>query len=454
MVLRQDISGSIWFILLWASLFSGVPLLVVIGTIYNAGTTKLACERIEPTQVSCELNRSHLFGLLPGRPISMRKVLSAEVDSETRTSEDGDYQVYRTRLFGRRGYVDVIDFSTDQALAKEWGTQINQFLRSSQPELHLSQSTSWSQFISIFFLMPFVLIGWWVVHNTLQTRTLILDKNLNRLTYQGWRLTGRHRQDYPLGIVSKLELKEHTDSYGNTYYEPVLLPDAVRKITFARTSSHQEALKLQEQIHDFLKLSIQPAEPSEPEIQPAPGLVFEGKHHYSSNRLSQVPASAPAKAQEFDRQLLALGFSFLGDLTASGLTPSLYSYAHTSQNIYAVIMASPAKMPLVALDLFSSFLIGTTLTTTTNRLVITHLKAQKMLRWSYPSLDAIQLYQKHRQHLIELQAKAGQTQRIKPDLVTLAALIDDCLIRQQSGWFPSTILMINSLAMAIPGSKS
>ena len=258
MVLQQSPGGMVGFMLLWGSLFSGIPLLAMLAMIYNAGVTDLSCQRIEPTQVTCESQQSRLFGLLPGQPTPVRQVMSAQITSETRSSDDGDYDVYRPRLVSPAGYFDIGDFSTDRSTTEQWVTQTNQFLRSSQPELNLSHDNRWSPatLFSILFMSPFVIVGSLVMNSTIQSRTLILDKNLNRIIYEVWRFSGKRRREYPLGIVKRMEIKEHTDSYGNVYFDPVLLPDQVRSITFARTSNRQDAVTLQEQIHEFLKLPI------------------------------------------------------------------------------------------------------------------------------------------------------------------------------------------------------
>ncbi|MFM7425167.1 MAG: hypothetical protein ACKO7W_09285, partial [Elainella sp.] len=282
MVLKQGLPRETWFILLWGSLFIGIPLLLLAQMFYGAGVTSLSCRRIEPTLVNCETRQSQAFGLLPGAPVAIPQVRAAQIYSETRSGEGGDYEVHQLRLFSPEGYFNVGSLRANRALPAAWMDQTNQFLRppadplvnpsvdQSRPSaLHLSQDSRWQAetLLPCLFVTPFLLIGGLVMYATIQTRRLTLDKNLNRLTYEVWRLTGKQRRDLPLGLVKQIDLKEHTDSYGNRYYQPVLLPDALRAITFAHTS-RQEALDLQAQIRDFLKLPL-PATKLNPASMPA-----------------------------------------------------------------------------------------------------------------------------------------------------------------------------------------
>lgn len=444
MVLRQKPQG-ILFVVVWSSLFSGIPLAIIISLMSKAGVTSVLCQRVQPTQVACEVSQSQFFGLVSNGRTTLQSVSAAELDAQTYTNEDGDYQVYRAVLVGPQGSINAINYSSDYLMAQDVVTQVNQMLHTQQPRLQLTYDTRWNlneTIVPILFLSMFVTAGLGLLYGVVRTRTLILDKVLNRLTYKTWTLLGTRRLDLPLGVVTEVKLKQHTDSYGNKYYEPILVPDAVRRIALSNISNRQQALEMQEQVRQFLQLPA--AEPLAPEPDAFPTVYSNQTRIYQTTNLTEVPRTA-GDIQALDQQLLRLGFTFVGDLMLSdfpGLT--LYTYAQPSKAIYAgIISIGDSDAPMVSLDFCSSFLNGVVAITTSSRLIIRHLKPQKLMRWSYPDLEVVQLYQKHQQHILELQEQAGQPQRVKADLATVAAVADDCFVRQTRGWVPLVALLIN-----------
>jgi hypothetical protein len=394
-------------------------------------------------QVDCQSMRSYFFGTVGGSNLTFSQVKAAQLTSQTMSNEDGDYEVYSVTLLSPQKTANVTRFDYDHATKQDWVNQINQFIASNQTELKLISDTRWNfeTFAMMLFASLFVLIGTSVLHGSLRTRTLILDKVLNRLSYKVQTLTGSKQFDYPLGIVTSVELKEHTDSYGNKFYEPVLLPDAVRSITFARTN-RQTALQLQEQISQFLKLPV-----TTPDLSNAEPTVYQFRRYtYTTTGLEALPETVSTKTKESDAKLRQLGFTFVGELQPSNFPgATLYTYVQTYKDVYAIILE--AELGYFYVEFFTSFLNGALLSTTSNRLVFKHLKRQKLLRWSYPELDVIQLYQQHQQHFAELRAEAGSIHRAKADLNTIAAVIDDYFMRQVSGGFAVLATILNLLTM-------
>lgn len=454
MVLRQKPTAVV-FLMLWGSLFAGMPLLMIINLIISAGVVHLSCQRVAPAQVDCVSHRSHWFGLIPGEKTSIQQVTSAQLLTETRSGEDGEYEVYGVKLISPQTSTIVYDFN-DYGAKQEWVNQINQFIQSSQSQLTLTYDMRWDgeqRIAPILFMSLFVGVGFVVLYSTLRVRILILDKSLNRLTYRVHTLLGPRGYDYPLGSITAVNLKEHTDSYGNKYYEPILLPDPVKRVTLAYIHNRQEALQLQAQVREFLKLS-----PQSDLLEAGNGIkVYERQDRtYTSSQLDAIPVTAPAKVQQIDRQLDRLGFSFVGDLQVSNFsTANFYGYAHSSKDVYAVILTAGTADPLwIGLDFYTSFFNGVLLTTTSHYLVIKHLKPQKLWRWSYPNLDVAQLYQQHQHHWVELQAQAGRSYRTKADLAAIAAVMDDYMSRQTSGLLPTLATIVNAAAMASTASRT
>lgn len=476
MVLRQKPQASlVLFLLVWVGIFSGAPLLILSTVVAKAGVTQLTCRRVQSGQLStvqlstgqlstgqpsvgqsspqveCEFSQSRFFDLVAGSKTIVPQVTAAQLKTETFSDSEGDYETYQLILNSPQGDFNVTNASSDYLTTQDWYIQLNQMLQSDQPELSLTKDTRWDGTTTIaptLFLGLFVVVGISVLYGTFRVKTLILDKALNRLTYKVSTLLGTRRLDLPLGTVTEIKVKEHVDGYGNKYYEPILLPDAVRRVTFTHIRDRQEALQIQQQIQQFLNLSLQPSELSEPDADA--NYVYQNQNrNYSSSGLTEIPATASAKVREMDRNLTRLGFMFVGDLKATHFSNIVfYAYVQPTKDIYAGIMASETNADFAALDFCTSYLDGTILTTTSNKLLIKHLKTQKIRRWAHPGLEVAQLYQHHQQHLIELQAQTGRPHRAKADLFTIAALIDDCFARQTASVFSVMALLINAISIS------
>lgn len=448
------------FMLIWGGLFTGFPLLIFGTSVFNAGVTSLSCRRLESKQVECVSSRSYLWDLVPGTPTKIRSVSAAQIGTEAGTSDEGgEYEIYQVQLVTPEAYVGVTRFSMDWHFAHDTVTQINQFLRSSQSQLTIRQDLRWDvgeTLMPMAFVSIFVIAGLVVMYGMIQATTLILDKSLNRITYRVSTLLGARQQHYPLGIVTGVALKEHIDSYGNKYYEPILLPDAIKRLTFTYIHNREEALHIQEQIREFLQLPAAPtviASPSASTRLLSQTVYQNHNRTFTTGGLTTLPLDAPAQVQEIHRKLEQLGFVWVGDLSASYLYQAkLYTYVQPHKDVYCTLTV-PEQADYLTQEFFTHFLDGTTLITTSFKLVIPHLKAQKLMRWSYPDLSITELYQNHQRHLLNLQAKVGRTQRAKTDLATVAATLDDYMTRQSSGWFSVVALLINTLAIVPMAGK-
>lgn len=443
--------------LIWGTGFAGIPLVLMGLTIGSLGVSRLSCERVEPTQVNCEFSRSYWLDLVQEPAVSIVQVQGVEITSEMHYSEDGDYQLYIATLLGQNRSILLFDGSTDLGQVQTIAAPVQQFLASTQPTLVWERNTIESAGASLFtvlFCIPFVLIGGGAIYSTWQTQSLILDKRANQLIYKTSTLLGNRYKRHSLGLVQGVELKQHTDSYGNQYYEPVLLPDSVRKFTLARTTNRQEALQVQNQILAFLNLPLPQGtvwiEPAWVEAATADEkLVFEGvKGNFSTTGLTTIPNPAPAELKALDGDLSKLGFTLLGDLYCSKFASlTFYVYSHPRRQTCALLIQG--NLDNWRIEFFSTFTSGASLTTTTSKLPIQNLPGAKIFYRSHPGLDVTSLYQQHHQHILDLSEKWGSAMVLKEDLSVISGAIDDLLVRQTSGILLMLVAIINTTATVI-----
>ncbi|MDY7013473.1 MAG: hypothetical protein SVX43_07675 [Cyanobacteriota bacterium] len=57
-------------------------------------------------------------------------------------------------------------------------------------------------------------------------------------------------------------------------------------------------------------------------------------------------------------------------------------------------------------------------------------KKYKATHFNYPGLDIPELYNRHRQHIVEVGAREGRVKRVEPSLLAIAQLTDEFLVKQ------------------------
>jgi hypothetical protein len=166
-------------------------------------------------------------------------------------------------------------------------------------------------------------------------------------------------------------------------------------------------------------------------------IVFKGqKGLYSSAEIESLPVKDSSAIEEVEKKLKDLGFLLIGDLYCSGFAAvAIYCFAQPEGKTLATIMttlAEAGKVKFAGYEFFSNFESGASLTTTITKLAIEDFKAQKIFRRSYPNTSPKELYQHHKTHIQELEAKQGNVKKVQFSLEAIAASIDDYLMRQNT----------------------
>lgn len=166
-------------------------------------------------------------------------------------------------------------------------------------------------------------------------------------------------------------------------------------------------------------------------------IVFEGqKGLYSTTGITALSANESPKVKEADKILKKLGFDLLGDLSCSQFAAVvIYCYVKPEGNTWATIMKTiteGGESKFAGYEFFTNFANGASLTTTISKLAIEDFKVQKIFRRSHPDLSPKELYNRHQEHIQELEQKQGTTKTVEDSIEAIAASIDDYLVRQNS----------------------
>jgi|GEM_PF-7054892 len=250
------------FILVWASGFSGIPLLIILTFIFNLGVITLTCKRVEPTPISCQMQQAKLLGLIQEPPTVFNQVIRAKFNSKEDTDSDGDRTVENwVTLATNTEEVNVIEDSItingvrgSESEMLAITNQINRFIYSQQPTLTIQRDTRRDLGKHLFLLefwSIYVIIVAGVFFVFFQFRTLIFDKNSNRFIYIKRTLLGKKSQEYPLYEITGTNIETKKDSEGDPRYELRLLPKSIYVIS---SNDLTEVQNLQKAIQDFLHI--------------------------------------------------------------------------------------------------------------------------------------------------------------------------------------------------------
>ncbi|MCU0544230.1 MAG: hypothetical protein MUE44_18980 [Oscillatoriaceae cyanobacterium Prado104] len=213
------------FLLYWACGFAGIPIFsVLVWVSPDTGTTSLACQRIEPTQIECKKSRSRYFGIISGSSESIAPVLQAEFKTKEILENDGDRMV-RSWLSLRTyaGETKIIEdlynqASGDISQAKKMeaiASQIQTFINSQSPSITLVLDSNLQQGIGFsLFLSILPSIAALVLYLSLRSQIVILDKTNNRYTHVVHTLLGTRIQEHHLSEIQKIEVREDDDHDG------------------------------------------------------------------------------------------------------------------------------------------------------------------------------------------------------------------------------------------------
>ena len=171
-------------------------------------------------------------------------------------------------------------------------------------------------------------------------------------------------------------------------------------------------------------------------------ILLEGKNKtFITTEISKPPVENSWMLSQYNDQLAELGFQFLGDLSFSESDGIIaYAYSHREQSTYALLyVSSLGKIPC---DLFSAFVDGVSLTTSSTPMSYGDIPKSKIYRNSYPNADIPELFKLHRKrlHSLELgQRKLSSVGKLKD----LAISMDGYLSREPSGfWFMMRLNLI------------
>jgi hypothetical protein len=262
---HQSGFGTRAFILVWASLFMGSPLIILMSLFWNIGAISLSCQRASQNEIRCEKHESKLLGLTTSPTQSFAQVLSARVDVQASRDSDGDQTMdYRVRFDTQTGEETVVEgfmringVKGSAVEMQAFVDEVNGFIQSNRSTLEIRQNqpaTAFHVLLPLAFLSVFEVVGAIVLCSIFCSERFIFDKLSGRLIREKKTLRGKRSQLYWLKDIMGVEIISKTDSDNDTYYELKLLPHFIHPTMLMSSRNFPEIETSRATIQQFLNL--------------------------------------------------------------------------------------------------------------------------------------------------------------------------------------------------------
>ncbi|GGA26338.1 hypothetical protein [Okeania sp. KiyG1] len=218
---------SYGFAFIFAFPWTGISLLFTLVGLWQIGVIKVSCQRVEPTQVNCQVNNSEYLGLIPYSSTSLTRVAEAKFNSRKSQDSDGDTSFdYFVTLVTQTGeevvswqgnsYSNGIHGSPQEM--NEMATKINTFINNStESSLLIQYDLGWKKenLIPLAIGITFLGIGVLLLYASFYLKIITLNKSERQLTYKIYSLLGIKTKHYSFAQIKELILDSYTDSDGD-----------------------------------------------------------------------------------------------------------------------------------------------------------------------------------------------------------------------------------------------
>ncbi len=221
LVLRYRPPGCIVaFMLVWASGFAGMPLMIILSTLATTGVSTLTCQKPVPTQMQCQLEETGFNGLVSFGADPLGPVKTAEVEQSFRRKNKRETErTYRVVLQTGKVKTPIMPDQLNREAAQVLANKINQFQKSTNPNpLVIRLDYRREQLAVVPFLLIFVIVGLTVLWFTLQSHTYTFERSLQRLQVRRSHLFGKSIQEYPWQTIVSVVVEPYRDSKGRHWH--------------------------------------------------------------------------------------------------------------------------------------------------------------------------------------------------------------------------------------------
>jgi len=234
---------------IWVTVFSGIPLFMMLLFLASAGVERLSCNKIEPKIATCELSRSTFMGLKKGDLTSLEQFQGARFETSKTTDSDGNPQtVNKVFLVTKEGEILLANESAEEA------NSFNKYIQTSTGGLVIEQDNRSSLLGRMLFLSLFLVIGLGVMSGELRClifETYIFDKDASTLTLKKRGIWVNEFAERSLSEIAEVKL-ETIYRENDTLYKVCLLMDEGDRLSLGSSSNQKQQQKMADVIRSYL----------------------------------------------------------------------------------------------------------------------------------------------------------------------------------------------------------
>lgn len=247
--------------LVFGSLFTFVPMGILVTSLSQTGVLKVNCDRVEPKQVDCQISKSKYFDFVQQEPLKYKFVYSIKYNViDLGEDSDGD-KIYRYNFslltkFGEKTPFESVKSSTVQNVT----SALKPFLSSKQESFQytLDERSEPFAYIPMAFLIPFFAVGFfaiWAAFSVLVNyEEIILDKSEYELRHSKKTLLGTKVNRFLFMEIAKVDVLYAMDSYKNILYTPRINVNSKLQFKLDSISNLQVAIKIANDLNRFMGL--------------------------------------------------------------------------------------------------------------------------------------------------------------------------------------------------------
>lgn len=250
----------------------GMPLFMNLAIIlWEMGVIRVSCQRVEPTQVNCQVNQSRYLGLTQDASTSLTQVTEAKFNFQNSQDSDGNTQLdYFMTLLTQKGK-EIVAWQGASSFngVKGYPQEMNEMARkistfinnSTESSLVIQYDLRWKKenLISLV-ITPFLGIGILLLYMSCR-ETVIFSKSDQRLNYKTFSSSaGIKIKNCSFAQIKELIIESDTDSDENTYYSLKLVLPAknnLSKVTLISDSDIEKVRKLANIVGNFIEIPYQ-----------------------------------------------------------------------------------------------------------------------------------------------------------------------------------------------------
>lgn len=257
------------FLLVWGLFFGGIPLFMFSTFFAGLGVVNINCERVEITQVNCQVKRSHFAGLKMESLQPFNNVIKVQfeqikgVDSDEQNTLDNKIILenkYEEKLLIEDSmFVNGVKGNEREMRLLE--SQMQNFLNSQDIYLTVNYDNRWhlSNLAIFLFLSVFIVIGGvFFIRDiiSLGYEKIIFDKSTSQLYFEKRNLLGKKNENHSLKQVTSIMIEVDKDSDGDEIYYLIVPVDNQKQYQLDRDSQIEMIQANANRIANFLEIKV------------------------------------------------------------------------------------------------------------------------------------------------------------------------------------------------------